>query len=111
MWMCATDTDATKKVLEESALVTAIRDTFMPRMGLRDSSIFATIVQDLWPDVDVPMVFGGDVEVEAKVKHSDSFITIKSELHMKSSKSFDSQRSLKGKELARNEHISLIDCF
>jgi hypothetical protein len=34
-----------KKMSEEAALVTALRDTFLPRMNSRDASLFATIMQ------------------------------------------------------------------
>ena len=53
---------AKKLQQEEEALVTALRDTFLPRMPSRDASIFATIVNDLWPNVEVAMVFGGEEE-------------------------------------------------
>ncbi len=44
---------------ESEAMVIALRNTFMPRLGERDASVFATMIRDLWPDSDVPMVFGG----------------------------------------------------
>nr|KAG5694044.1 hypothetical protein BaRGS_025623 [Batillaria attramentaria] len=90
------DSEAAKKLAEESALVIALRDTFMPRLNARDASLFATIVQDIWPKVDVPMVFGGDLERQPKVHQTDSLQTIKSELRIRSSKSADSNKSLKG---------------
>ncbi|XP_076457719.1 uncharacterized protein LOC143291635 isoform X3 [Babylonia areolata] len=95
------ESDAAKKVGEESSLVTALRDTFVPRMNARDASLFATLVQDLWPHVDVPMVFGGGEEAgggglsTSTIHPTDSLQTIKSELRIKSSKSAESQRSLK----------------
>ena len=51
---------------EEEALVTALRDTFLPRMPSRDASIFATTVSDLWPNVEVAMVFGGEEDDEGE---------------------------------------------
>ena len=77
--------------------MTALRDTFVPRMNTRDASLFATIMQDLWPNVDVPMVFGGEeVTSQPTIHPTDSLQTIKSELRIKSSKSQESQKSLKG---------------
>ncbi|XP_056010102.1 uncharacterized protein LOC125667097 [Ostrea edulis] len=45
---------------EEKSLVMAIRDTFLPRMQGRDASIFCTLITDIWPHVDLPMLFGGE---------------------------------------------------
>ncbi|KAK7479590.1 hypothetical protein BaRGS_00029139 [Batillaria attramentaria] len=95
MGMDDKDSEAAKKLAEESALVIALRDTFMPRLNARDASLFATIVQDIWPKVDVPMVFGGDLERQPKVHQTDLLQTIKSELRIRSSKSADSNKSLK----------------
>ena len=36
---------------EEEAVVTALRNTFMPRLMDRDASIFTTLIHDLWPQV------------------------------------------------------------
>ncbi|XP_064650622.1 uncharacterized protein LOC135502065 isoform X3 [Lineus longissimus] len=44
---------------EDEALVTALRNTFMPRLQQRDSSVFGTLLNDLWPDVEIPLLFGG----------------------------------------------------
>ena len=38
---------------EEEAMVTALRNTFMPRLGVRDCSILAGLLRDLWPGVDI----------------------------------------------------------
>ena len=46
---------------ENEALVTALRNTLMPRMLDRDSSMFTTLLQDLWPQTLIPMDFGGNV--------------------------------------------------
>jgi len=45
-------------MLEEKSLVIALRDTFLPRMVGRDASVFITLVMDVWPNVDIPMVGG-----------------------------------------------------
>ncbi|XP_062584100.1 uncharacterized protein LOC134245872 [Saccostrea cucullata] len=45
---------------EEKSLVMAIRDTFLPRMQGRDASIFCTLITDIWPHVDLPLLFGGE---------------------------------------------------
>ena len=47
---------------ENEALVTALRNTFLPRLVDRDASLFATLVRDLWPSVGVPLHFGGHDE-------------------------------------------------
>ncbi|GFS27875.1 dynein beta chain, flagellar outer arm [Elysia marginata] len=92
---------AKKLQQEEEALVTALRDTFLPRMPSRDASIFATIVNDLWPNVEVAMVFGGEEEEDdgshlvPGVKKFNSLHSLKSDTRVKSSKSQDSQRSIK----------------
>ena len=44
---------------EELSIVSAIRDTFLPRLGERDRSVFSSIILDLWPNVDVPLDFAG----------------------------------------------------
>ena len=44
---------------ENEALVTALRNTFLPRLFDRDASLFATLVHDLWPDVNVALRFDG----------------------------------------------------
>ncbi len=56
---------------ESEAMVIALRNTFMPRLAERDASVFATMIRDLWPDTDVPMVFGGNniVYMLLKVVH------------------------------------------
>ena len=47
---------------ESEALVMALRNVFMPRLSDRDASIFSTLIQDLWPCAEVPMVFQGQGE-------------------------------------------------
>ena len=44
---------------ENIALVTALRNTFLPRLFDRDANLFATVVGDLFPDVPVPLHFEG----------------------------------------------------
>ena len=44
---------------ENIALVTALRNTFLPRLFDRDANLFATVVSDLFPDVPVPLQFEG----------------------------------------------------
>ncbi|XP_078672103.1 uncharacterized protein LOC144911712 isoform X1 [Branchiostoma floridae x Branchiostoma belcheri] len=46
--------------MEQESLVTAIRNTFMPRLNGRDASIFMTLMGDLFPGVNVPMTFEGE---------------------------------------------------
>lgn len=47
---------------EELSLVSAIRDTFLPRYGERDRSLFTSIIVDLWPNVEVPLDFAGGLK-------------------------------------------------
>ena len=104
------ESEAAKKISEESSLVTALRDTFVPRMNARDASLFATIMQDLWPHVDVPMVFGGEeVTSQPTIHPTDSLQTIKSELRIKSSKSHDSQKSLKGRSQSQLRRCGVLN--
>ena len=42
---------------EERALVLALRDTFMPGLEGSDAVMFATLLADLFPKVQVPMIF------------------------------------------------------
>ena len=44
---------------ENESLVTALRNTLMPRLLDRDASVFITLLQDLWPNTAVPMEFWG----------------------------------------------------
>ncbi|XP_071095883.1 uncharacterized protein [Haliotis cracherodii] len=89
---CSSQLDE-KLQLEEEALVMALRNTFMPRMQTRDASVLATLLSDLWPDVTIPMVFGGDSQVFHQ--HNDSLFTIRSDLRLRTARSHDSQKSLK----------------
>ncbi|KAK3108743.1 hypothetical protein FSP39_014630 [Pinctada imbricata] len=57
---------------EEKALVLALRDTFLPRLQGRDASIFATLLTDTWPHLDLPLVFGGEAETDRKPPPSRS---------------------------------------
>lgn len=55
---------------EELSIVSAIRDTFLPRLGERDRSVFSSIILDLWPNVDVPLDFAGGHKDQVKDKIS-----------------------------------------
>ena len=50
------DCKLAEKLLEEKALVTAIRNTFVPRLRQEDATLCSSIVHDLWPNVGVPML-------------------------------------------------------
>lgn len=43
--------------VEERAVVLALRDTFMPGLDGSDAIMFATLLADLFPNVQVPMIF------------------------------------------------------
>ncbi|XP_023931015.1 dynein beta chain, ciliary-like [Lingula anatina] len=53
---------------EDEALVTSLRNTFMPRLLQKDASVFTTLVIDLWPNVDIPMEFGGLSKAESEAE-------------------------------------------
>jgi len=42
---------------EEHAVVLALRDTYMPGLDSSDAVMFATLLADLFPNVQVPMIF------------------------------------------------------
>ena len=46
-----------QQLLEESALVEAIRDTFLPALSGADAAIFATLAADVFERANVPMIF------------------------------------------------------
>ena len=80
-----------KLYAEEKALVLALRDTFLPRLQGRDASIFATLLTDIWPHLDLPLVFGGDADTEKNAPISRA-----SSRPGRQAKSEASVRSLKG---------------
>ena len=43
--------------VEEHAVVLALRDTYMPGLDGSDAVMFATLLADLFPNVQVPMIF------------------------------------------------------
>ena len=49
--------------------MSAIRDTFLPRLGERDRSVFSSIILDLWPNVDVPLDFAGGHKEQVRNVH------------------------------------------
>ena len=65
------------KHLEEKAIVLALRDTFMPSLSGSDAVMFATIVADLFPDVDIPTIFNNNVNVkEQQIQCVDDIIGV-----------------------------------
>ncbi|KAH9514965.1 hypothetical protein Btru_021540, partial [Bulinus truncatus] len=88
------DSHSLKIQREEVALSTALRDCFMPRLTSRDASVFATVLNDFWPKVDLPMIFGG--EPEPYTEKSDQSQAVNANVtRVKSSKSVNSLKSLK----------------
>ena len=85
---------------EEQALVIAIRDTFLPRMQGRDASVFITLVTDVWPNVDIPMVFRGDDDILDKLPDSQSRTSSKNSSRIRTAKSADSTKSVRGRYFA-----------
>lgn len=72
----------------------AIRDTFLPRLHGRDASVFATLITDMWPYLNIPMVFGGELDVLSKPPPSRSLRGGSS--RARTAKSVESNKSLKG---------------
>ncbi|XP_022099208.1 dynein beta chain, ciliary-like [Acanthaster planci] len=48
---------------EAEAVVTALRNNFLPRLHGSDAEMFSSMVEDVFPDVRVPMGFAGQDEV------------------------------------------------
>ena len=46
---------------ENTAIVKALRNSFLPRLSERESSVFATLLTDLWPCVDIELEFAGNI--------------------------------------------------
>ena len=44
---------------ENTAIVMALRNSFLPRLSERECSVFATLLTDLWPSVDIELEFAG----------------------------------------------------
>ncbi|XP_052258855.1 uncharacterized protein LOC127863384 isoform X2 [Dreissena polymorpha] len=82
-------------MLEEKSLVMALRDTFLPRMVGRDASVFTTLVMDVWPHVDIPMVFGGNDDGMDKLPEINSRVSSKSSSRIRTAKSQSSTKSVK----------------
>ncbi|XP_053409232.1 uncharacterized protein LOC123561373 isoform X4 [Mercenaria mercenaria] len=93
--------------LEEQAMVTALRDSFLPRMVGRDASVFVTLVSDVWPMVDIPMVFGGDEDVMDKLPESNSRVSSKGSSRIRTAKSQSSTKSVRGLHVEIIESINL----
>ncbi|KAL5020323.1 hypothetical protein ScPMuIL_003215 [Solemya velum] len=85
-----------KLQFEEEALVTALRDTYLPRLQGQDSSIFAGLITDLWPNVNIPLLFEGDTEEVNRKGFSSPVASRPSSSRIKTAKSMDSQKSLRG---------------
>lgn len=77
-------------------MVTALRDTFLPRMVGRDASVFVTLMTDIWPHVDIPMVFGGEDEMVEKFPDNQSRLSSKCSSRIRTAKSHSSTKSVKG---------------
>jgi hypothetical protein len=80
---------------EEKSLVMALRDTFLPRLHGRDASVFATLITDLWPYLNIPMVFGGEQDILTKPPPSRN--SLRGDHRIRTAKSVESNRSLKGR--------------
>ena len=44
---------------EGEAIVTALRNNFMPRLHGSDAEMFVSMIEDVFPDIGVPMGFAG----------------------------------------------------
>lgn len=68
--MTVDDIDSLKA--EEHVVVVALRDTFMPHLTANDSIMFATLVSDMFPDGQVPMIFDDYGVVDGKMALNQS---------------------------------------
>lgn len=57
---------------EEYAVVLALRDTFIPQLANSDAVMFATLVSDLFPSGQIPMIFDSYGVVEGKMALNQS---------------------------------------
>ena len=89
---------------ENRSLVTALRNTFMPRLLDRDASVFAQLLRDLWPDVNIPLTFGDG-------RHSPDSEAGKSvgSLSKSGSKSASKRSQLDAPKNFRGTHV-VLDC-
>lgn len=67
------DTSDPHEVLkvEEHAVVLALRDTYMPGLDGSDAVMFATLLADLFPNVQVPMIFESYGSQGSKMQMND----------------------------------------
>lgn len=57
--------------VEERAVVLALRDTYMPGLDGSDAVMFATLLADLFPNVQVPMIFDSYGAQGSKMEMND----------------------------------------
>lgn len=57
--------------MEEHAVVLALRDTYMPGLDGSDAVMFATLLADLFPNVQVPMIFESYGSQGSKMQMND----------------------------------------
>ena len=57
--------------VEEHAVVVALRDTYMPGLDSSDAVMFATLLADLFPNVQVPMIFESYGSQGSKMQMND----------------------------------------
>ena len=56
---------------ENTAIVLALRNSFLPRLNEHQSSVFVTLLTDLWPDVDdVELYFAGGADDQGSIASS-----------------------------------------
>jgi len=64
--------DLTSLKAEEHAVVLALRDTFIPQLTSSDAVMFATLVSDLFPSGQIPMIFDSYGVIEGKMALNQS---------------------------------------
>ncbi len=88
---------------ENEALVTALRNTFMPRLLDRDASVFATLIKDLWPDIEVPLLFTGarlaTPDMDREEKSQSGSVGSKAASRLGKSQ-VETTRSIRGEEMS-----------
>lgn len=66
-----TTEDQEMQRIEEQAVVLAFRDTFMSQISGSDAIMFATLLSDLFPIVQIPMIFDSYGVVQGKMALND----------------------------------------
>ncbi|EDV28902.1 uncharacterized protein TRIADDRAFT_18222, partial [Trichoplax adhaerens] len=72
--LIGTMTEDEQRKAEEEALVIAIRNNFVPRLVEKDGSLFAMILTDIFPAVDVPIIVDNEISEAIAVSLSKKYL-------------------------------------